>query len=285
MWLDQNFEKEIEMQKEEFKEVFEKEINEKTEEIIEKTEVEENTEEKTEENVEAEEKTNENTEPTIESDEFDDLGDIGDPEEIPENGFIEIEEDEEKKKKCHCECDWGVAAHCAITAAICFIIFSIILICSKKKQEIHLIIDDYAVSSASIPSATVGTYYITEGENRSNEAAKYEIDMAKQFHLNNEAEESQAKIGIDCVTVDKDSIAQGLPKGVYVITVPEGSSAHISGILAGDIITEIDGQAIESTEDLMNLLKTYEPGDRVRISVVRYADGIVNKDISLILSK
>ena len=34
MWLDQNFEKEIEMQKEEeFKEVFEKEINEKTEEI------------------------------------------------------------------------------------------------------------------------------------------------------------------------------------------------------------------------------------------------------------
>lgn len=272
------------MQKEEFNEVFEKEVevDEKTEAIVDKTEADEKTEEKTE-HAETENKTEETQEAADSEDigNSDDLNDVevDDDEMTQGQTYIEIEDDEPERH--HCGCNWGVAAHCAITAAICFVIFFIILACTNKKQTIHLIIDDNSMTNASVSGTEY--YYVTE--EKSAAAVQPEINMAKQFHLNDKSEENSAKLGIECTTVDQESVSQGLPKGVYVVSVPEGSAAHIGGMLTGDIITAVDGQAIENVEDLLGLMKTYEPGDKIRVSLVRYADGIVSKDVTVILSK
>ena len=60
-----------------------------------------------------------------------------------------------------------------------------------------------------------------------------------------------------------------LPAGVYVDGVTSGSSAAKAGLLPGDIVTAIDGEAISSV-DQMNLIKNrYKSGDVVALSIYR----------------
>lgn len=60
----------------------------------------------------------------------------------------------------------------------------------------------------------------------------------------------------------------GLPAGIYVVEVTHGDAL---ALLPGDILTGLDGTALQSTEDFRELLKNYEPGDRLNAQL--YRDG------------
>lgn len=81
-------------------------------------------------------------------------------------------------------------------------------------------------------------------------------------------DEDSAYLGITGQTVDSESANQyGCPTGVYVNNVASGSAAESAGIAKGYIITEFNGTAISSMEELQALLKECTPGQSVTIVV------------------
>ena len=81
-----------------------------------------------------------------------------------------------------------------------------------------------------------------------------------------------AALGIKGQTVDS-SIAEayGIPQGVYVAEVEQGSAAEKAGITAGSVITKFDDTTIESMDDLKSRLEYYAAGETVDL-VVKIAD-------------
>ncbi|HUP86188.1 MAG TPA: trypsin-like peptidase domain-containing protein [Acidimicrobiales bacterium] len=59
--------------------------------------------------------------------------------------------------------------------------------------------------------------------------------------------------------------------GAYVHNVRADSPAAAAGIVAGDVITAIDGSGVASMSALAGRLRSRKPGDTVRLSVVRGA--------------
>ncbi len=83
-----------------------------------------------------------------------------------------------------------------------------------------------------------------------------------------------AYIGISMQNVTVDiSEAYGWPVGVYLVEVVEGTPAAKAGLQPQDVITAFDGEEVETREDLQQLLKYYEGGKTVKVTVQRQADG------------
>ncbi|WP_049945623.1 trypsin-like peptidase domain-containing protein [Butyrivibrio sp. LC3010] len=99
------------------------------------------------------------------------------------------------------------------------------------------------------------------------------------------AEDQRGYLGISGVGVTSDvSQMYGLPLGVYVASVADGSGAKNAGIQESDIITKFDGKEISSMEDLQNKLAYYEAGETVTVTVKRQStDGYQDQDIQVTL--
>jgi type II secretory pathway component PulC len=65
--------------------------------------------------------------------------------------------------------------------------------------------------------------------------------------------------------------------GVEVIDVFENSGAEKAGIVKGDIITKVDELEVRSIEELVNAVKDREPGEEVKLLVVRDGEPTVRK--------
>jgi 2-alkenal reductase len=79
-------------------------------------------------------------------------------------------------------------------------------------------------------------------------------------------------IGITYKAVDSQlQAAQNLSvdHGAFVANVTAGSPAEKAGIKKGDIIVAIDGQNIDPDNTLFSRLSKHNPGDKVKLSVVR----------------
>jgi S1-C subfamily serine protease len=57
--------------------------------------------------------------------------------------------------------------------------------------------------------------------------------------------------------------------GAVVTSVEPGSPAASAGLSRGDIITEVDGDAIEGESDLSRLIDEHKPGERVSLTLLR----------------
>ena len=78
----------------------------------------------------------------------------------------------------------------------------------------------------------------------------------------------------------------GMPEGVYVLTVYEGSGAAAAGIVKGDIITKFDGQKISSYANLQELMQYYAVGDTVKVTLMRPENGeYVEYELTLTLGR
>lgn len=60
-----------------------------------------------------------------------------------------------------------------------------------------------------------------------------------------------------------------LATGVYVDSVSENSGARIAGILPGDVIIEVDGNTVQTSPELMELVARKRPGDVVNLKINR----------------
>lgn len=79
-------------------------------------------------------------------------------------------------------------------------------------------------------------------------------------------------LGIWYLTLDEDLAQQlRLPdtKGIVITDIVNDSPADTAGLKARDIIRRFDDIDINSSEDLVNALEDYEPGDEVLLTILR----------------
>jgi serine protease Do len=79
-------------------------------------------------------------------------------------------------------------------------------------------------------------------------------------------------LGIGAGTVDQTvamSYGLAVDKGVLVASVVEGSPASQAGLMAGDVITALDGQEIDNLADFVKTLNSDEIGQTVEITYFR----------------
>ena len=108
--------------------------------------------------------------------------------------------------------------------------------------------------------------------------------MSKQTKLK-VAEDSKGYLGITGVNVEKQySEIYGMPVGVYVSSVTEGTGAYEAGLVKGDIIVALNGEKIETMDDLRGELEYYTAGTTVELTIMQgFPDGYQSKNISVIL--
>jgi len=75
--------------------------------------------------------------------------------------------------------------------------------------------------------------------------------------------------GLDVQTIPQGLEAQGVPAGLFVVSVDPGGPAEQAGIRAGDIITELDGGPARDAEQLVVLTLKHDAGDQVDVTYVR----------------
>ena len=76
-------------------------------------------------------------------------------------------------------------------------------------------------------------------------------------------------LGISGINVtDEVHELYGLPYGVYIAQVYEGTPAQRAGLKKGDIITYFDGETVETMEELSLLLDCTQAGSHVQIGVM-----------------
>lgn len=79
-------------------------------------------------------------------------------------------------------------------------------------------------------------------------------------------------IGIVCGSVPPQAMTEyGLPEGLYITEVSEGSDAKEKGILPGDVLTHINGIAVLTTDDVIRIRDDHEIGDELLFTI--YRDG------------
>ena len=82
----------------------------------------------------------------------------------------------------------------------------------------------------------------------------------------------RALLGVSVQSVaSEDAEALGLPEvaGALVQSVTPGAPAGRAGLRLGDVITQIDGEEVETSNDLQHLVALKSPGDLVRMTLYR----------------
>lgn len=93
--------------------------------------------------------------------------------------------------------------------------------------------------------------------------------MTKQTRLKVN-EDSKGYLGITGIDVVAEySEIYGMPQGVYVSSVTEGTGAAQAGLVKGDIITTLNGEEIKSMEELKNELSYYAAGTTVELTIMQ----------------
>jgi serine protease Do len=82
----------------------------------------------------------------------------------------------------------------------------------------------------------------------------------------------RGRIGVQITPVTKDvaeSIGLGKPIGALVRSVDPGGPAEKAGMEPGDIITKVDGHAVEKSNDVQRMIGNSKPGSRIPLQVFR----------------
>lgn len=97
--------------------------------------------------------------------------------------------------------------------------------------------------------------------------------LTKLMNQEKIAEEEQAYLGITGRNVTGEYTEYyGMPEGIYISEVTEGSPAQKAGLSRGAIITEINGDPVKTVEELQTKLTQCKAGDKGSITI-QIADG------------
>lgn len=78
-----------------------------------------------------------------------------------------------------------------------------------------------------------------------------------------------AYIGVNVRDVSVDAQSYGISAGAYVTNVMKGLAAEKAGVKMGDIIVDLGGYTVDSVTSLTRMLRRFEPGQTVSLTVVR----------------
>jgi putative serine protease PepD len=81
---------------------------------------------------------------------------------------------------------------------------------------------------------------------------------------------THAYFGLTAVPLSPDaSLVHGVAEGLLVTGVDAGGPSASAGLKVGDIITELNGKSVVSTDELVSLTLSQQPGDKVKVTYVR----------------
>jgi S1-C subfamily serine protease len=128
-------------------------------------------------------------------------------------------------------------------------------------------------SAAVVPGDSGGPVFDDQGEvigmttaasSSTVATVGYAIDIEDALVI---AHQIQSGIASDTVTIGYPAfLGVALGTGSMVTGVLEGTPAASSGLVAGDVITAVDGVAVSSASSLSDLLGAYSPGDTVTLT-------------------
>ena len=95
------------------------------------------------------------------------------------------------------------------------------------------------------------------------------IDIADQIINNGYVERPYFGIMGKTITENTKRIYNLNTTGVIVVEVEEDSNAERAGLKAGDIITDFNGQKIETLDDLSGAINKCKPNDTVSFNIIR----------------
>lgn len=92
-------------------------------------------------------------------------------------------------------------------------------------------------------------------------------------------------LGITGINVTEDlQQLYGLPVGVYISQVFDGTAAAVAGIEKGDVITSFDGESIETMEELSALLDCTKKGSEISVDIMETTpEGYEKKNVEVVL--
>ncbi len=89
----------------------------------------------------------------------------------------------------------------------------------------------------------------------------------------------RAKLGIEGIPIDSiDSRMYGVPVGIQIINIQEDSDLDDKGIVPGDIITAVDGDPVESFDDMKEVTTGKAPGDTIVLTIYRTSSNPLMSD-------
>jgi putative serine protease PepD len=121
----------------------------------------------------------------------------------------------------------------------------------------------------------VNTAIAADGQNIGFALSINEVRAIVDSVRNGGGDESVAFLGVRTASVADVSAAVlerldiDLDKGAFVQSVEPGTAAQDAGLEAGDVITEVDGDAVETAAALTEAIQDHDPKDEVRITYVR----------------
>ena len=154
-----------------------------------------------------------------------------------------------------------------------------------NEKEMTLIQTDAAINQGNSGGPLLNAYGQVIGINSAKMSSSYgsagveglgfaiPISDAKDIIeslINNGYVTGRPQLGIAGVDVtESDAQRFSMPQGVYVYSVTAGSAAEEAGLHQGDVITAVEGQEIQTTDELNEIKNKYNAGDTITLTVYR----------------
>ena len=81
---------------------------------------------------------------------------------------------------------------------------------------------------------------------------------------------NRAYLGVLATNITEAHLKElDVSNGIYVTDVVSGSPAMGKGLVVGDVISKVNDKAINSVEDLTDVIAEYKPGDKIDVTIYR----------------
>lgn len=121
------------------------------------------------------------------------------------------------------------------------------------------------------------------------------ISAAKPIIENLMSKETRSKVtdaergylGIKGANITKEitDVYDGMPRGVYIVSVTNDSAADRAGLRKGNVITKMEGISVTKIEELNEMLSYYKAGDTITLTIaVGSPEGYMEQDVNVTLS-
>jgi hypothetical protein len=102
------------------------------------------------------------------------------------------------------------------------------------------------------------------------QSAMFDMQEMPEGFGQGRGQEMPFTLPLDRLAPDPDTMpGRVMTEGAVVLTVVEQGPAEKAGLLAGDVITAIDGEAVDGPEALVDAVTSRQPGDAVVLTVTR----------------
>lgn len=106
--------------------------------------------------------------------------------------------------------------------------------------------------------------------NGSNIISSDVLKTAMNLYFNNPQKIQRPSFGFSySIITQSDSRLSGLPEGANILEVDANSPARTAGLLAGDVVTSVNGQAVKEPSPLEEMLEQFKPGSQMALTVMR----------------